>query len=150
MSRAGTRSLAVAGATAAAVAGWVVIGPIAGADLVVVGNNGRTLTVGVGAVIFLSVLAGLAAWALLALLERVTTRARVIWLAAAAVVLLLSFAPLTGSDATTETRVGLAALHVVVAAVLIPVMWRSSTDNSSGLRRAPGPTTAGRKPGKAS
>lgn len=110
MSQAGARALAVVGAAAAAVAGWAVVGPIAGADLVVEGDNGRTLTVGVGAVIFLGVLAGLGAWALLALLERITIRARVIWLAAAAVALVLGFAPLLGSDASTGTRIGLGAL----------------------------------------
>ncbi|WP_051571383.1 DUF6069 family protein [Cryptosporangium arvum] len=141
MSRAGTRALAVLGSTAAAVAGWVVIGPIAGADLVVEGNNGRTITVGVGAVIFLSVLAGLVAWALLALLERFTSRARPIWVALAAVGLLLSFAPLTGSEASTGTRVGLGLLHVLVAAILVPVMWRSGAPRA---RQLTGPTTGPR------
>jgi hypothetical protein len=126
MSRAGTRALAVAGATAAAVAGWIVIGPVAGADLVVDGNNGRALTVGIGAVVFLALLAGLAGWALLAALERVTARARPIWLAVAAIALLLSFAPLTGSSASGGTRLGLGLLHVLVAAILIPVMWRTA------------------------
>ncbi|MFI5957703.1 DUF6069 family protein [Cryptosporangium sp. NPDC051539] len=125
MSRAATRALAVVGAVAAAVAGWIVVGPIAGADLRVDGN-GRALTVGVGPVVFLTLLAGLAGWGLLALLERITARARIVWAVVAAVVLLLSFAPITGSDATTGTRIGLGLLHVLVAAVLIPVMWRTA------------------------
>ncbi|GAA0284365.1 hypothetical protein GCM10009539_85670 [Cryptosporangium japonicum] len=129
------------GATLAALAGWVVIGPIAGADLVVEGNNGRTITVGVGPVIVLSMAAGLVAWALLALLERFTTRARAIWVVLAVIGLLLSFAPLTGSDASTGTRAGLAALHLVVAAVLIPVLWRTSTPRT---RQLTGPTTVSR------
>ena len=65
------RALAVLGATAAALAVWVVAVPLAGVDLAA--RTGATeQPVGPGAVAVSALLAGLAAWALLAVLERFT------------------------------------------------------------------------------
>jgi len=126
MSRTAVRVLAVGAAAAAALAGWCVVGPLAGVELTVDGANGRTVTVGAGIVVVLSLVAGLAGWALLALLERTTRRARGLWTAIAVVVLILSFAPLADGTIGTGTRVGLGSLHLVVAAVLIPAMRRTA------------------------
>lgn len=84
--------------------------------------------IGVGAVLFVSLLAGSAAWGLLALLERVTAaRARLLWTVAAAVVLVLSLGgPLSGSGTTGDARATLVALHLVVGAVLITGLVRSA------------------------
>jgi hypothetical protein len=74
-----------------------------------------------------ALLASLAGWGLLALLERFTARARGVWTLVAALVLLASFAtPLSGEGIPTATRAALLAMHAAVAAVLVPVMRRTS------------------------
>ena len=118
------RVVAVTAATAAALAAWVLTGPVAGIDVTV--QSGETIQpVGPGAVTIASLVAGLAAWALLALLERLVRRPRRIWTAVAITVLVLSLAGPLGSGADSASAATLAAMHFVVAAVLIPVL-RSS------------------------
>ena len=60
-------------------------------------------------------------WAALALLERYVRRARGIWTALACAVLLLSFVPIAIEQATGDTKIMLALIHIAVAAVLVPV-----------------------------
>jgi hypothetical protein len=119
------RLLAVTGATAAALAAWTLTGPVAGIDMTV--HSGETVqAIGPGAVITASLVAGLAAWASLAVLERFVTRPRRTWSAIALTVFVLSLAgPLVGG-VDTASKATLAGLHVIVAAVLILVL-RSST-----------------------
>jgi len=119
------RAGAVLGATAAATTSWVLNVPIAGADLVVRSGTG-TAEVEPAAVLLTALGAGLAAWALLAILERAGPRARRAWPAVAVGVLALSLAgPLTaGID--WPTRLALAGLHLSVGVVLIPALWRST------------------------
>jgi len=112
------RALTVAGATAAALVVWALAGPVAGIDLAA-RSAGSTRTVGPGAIAAVSLVAGLAAWALLALMERLTRRPGRVWTIIAAVVLVLSLpGPLGGVGAAA--RAVLAGLHLAVAAVLIP------------------------------
>ncbi len=121
-----TRLLAVVGSALAAVAVWAV------AEFGL-GINVREPAGDVGAanVVFASVVASLAGWALLALLERVTARAARWWPAIATTVALLSLvAPLTMPGVTTSSRVVLALLHLVVAATLIPLLSRTARGNS--------------------
>jgi hypothetical protein len=95
------------------------------------GGSGPIRDLAAGNVVFASALASLAGWALLAVLERVTTRARTIWTSIAVVVAVLSLGgPLTAAAVTTASRAVLAALHVVVAAVLIPLLARTSPSRS--------------------
>lgn len=76
-------------------------------------------------VILVTALAGLAAWGLLALLERATSRAKNVWTAIAVIVFVVSlFGPL-GSGVDTSSKVVLACLHVGAAATIIPLMLRS-------------------------
>jgi hypothetical protein len=68
-----------------------------------------------------------AAWALLALLERLTIRARKLWAVIAIVALMLSLAtPLSGTGITAANRLVLLLIHVSVGAVLIPTLYWSS------------------------
>jgi len=121
-----TRALAVIGAAAATLAIWAVADPLVGVDLTVrTGVGASARQVGPAAVAFVSVLAGLAGWALLAVLERVTARARPVWIVIALVVLLLSFAGPLGT-VTTAAKVALAGMHLAAAAVLIPALARST------------------------
>ncbi|GIG87530.1 DUF6069 family protein [Plantactinospora endophytica] len=65
---------------------------------------------------------GLLGWGTLALLERFTRHARAIWTGLATVVLVLSFVPLGIELATTDTKILLGVMHVVVAAALVPML----------------------------
>jgi hypothetical protein len=112
---------AIAAATAAALATWVVAVPIAGVELEV-RRDGDTRAVGAAEVILTTVLAGLVAWGARALLERWTARPRRIWLSLAALVLLLTLAGPIGSAVTTGATLALIALHLVVGAILIAVL----------------------------
>lgn len=118
------RALAVAATVAVTLAGWAVAGPLAGVRLAVRSGD-TTRVVGPASVAVVSLLVGLAAWGLLALLERVTGRARAIWIAVALVVLVLSLAgPLGG--ATPAATVSLLCLHLSAGAVLIPLLARTA------------------------
>jgi Family of unknown function (DUF6069) len=120
------RALGVLGAALAALAIWVVADQLLGANLLVRSGGGSTQSVGAGTVVAASLLAALLGWALLAVLERRTSRARAVWTGVALVVLLLSLSgPLTGGT-TPSTRATLVLMHLTVAAVLIPTLRRSS------------------------
>jgi hypothetical protein len=121
-----TRLLALVGAAAAALAVWALADPLAGVDLTVRTGGDGTQQIGSGEVVLVSLLAGLAGWALLDLLERFTARAREIWTLTALVVLVLSlFGPL-GAAVTASAAVVLAGMHLAVGAVLIPLLARSA------------------------
>lgn len=123
------RLVVVAGAVVAAVAVYLVATLIAGQDLRGPAMNDRApAEITVGAVLAASAFVSLLGWALLALLERFTARARTIWTIVALVVLLVSLGgPLTGTGVSTGNRVGLVLLHLAVAAVLIPLLPGRST-----------------------
>jgi hypothetical protein len=73
-------------------------------------------------IIVFTLVFALLGWGVLALLERVTRRAKTIWTALAGVVLALSFVPIAIEQATGDTKVMLALIHLAVAAVLVPVL----------------------------
>ena len=87
-------------------------------------------TVGVDYVVGASLIASLAGWALLALLERRTPRARSIWTVVAIVVLLVSVSLPLSIATTTGSKTVLALMHVAVAVVLIPVLRRGATSRN--------------------
>lgn len=77
-------------------------------------------------VVIAAAVSALAGWALLALLERLTTRARTAWTAIAVVVLLLSLLVGPTAGISGSAKAGLALLHLAVGAVVITGMrWRS-------------------------
>jgi hypothetical protein len=112
------RLVVVAGASVAALAVWAVADPLAGIDLTV-RLSGAEQHVGAGAVVAASLVAGFAAWASLALLERLTRRGRRIWTVLAVVVLALSLSGPLGAVGAASL-VALACMHLTVGAVLIP------------------------------
>jgi hypothetical protein len=78
--------------------------------------------------------ASLAAWGLLALLERLTAHPRTLWTAIAVLALLISLGgPLSGTGITSANRVALALMHLSVAAVLIPLLPRTAPDSRERL-----------------
>lgn len=119
------RAAAVVAAVAAALAVWVIAVPLLGVDLQVTPGPGEPQAVGVANVVVSGLLAGLAAWGSLAVLERLTTRARPIWTVVAVAVLALSLmGPQAGT--TTATTATLVAMHLAVGAALIPVLARTT------------------------
>lgn len=114
-----TRALIVLAATSGAVIVWVVAARLAGVDLTIRQGDRAPTEIGIALVVVTALLAGLAGWGLLALLERRTSRPAKVWPAVASVVMALSLVlPLT-SDATTGAHLTLALMHLVVGAVLI-------------------------------
>jgi hypothetical protein len=109
---------------------WLVAVPVLGVDLRGPAGPGSTETepIVLPAVIVMSLGAGLAGWALLAVLERFTGRARYIWTAVAVLVLLVSYGgPLAAVGLPTASRITLALMHTAVGAVLIAALPRTST-----------------------
>ncbi len=133
-SRAAAAGLAAVGAFLV----WLVADPLLGVDSDVT-RSGTTTVVGPGMVILMSLGAGLAGWAFLALLERFTAQARRVWVITASVVLLLSLAmPFNSGEIATDAKVSLLLMHLVVGAVLIPLYARTASgrsrkDSSTGL-----------------
>jgi peptidoglycan/LPS O-acetylase OafA/YrhL len=122
-----TRALSVGGAIVAAVAVWVVAVPLLGLHLIIRFGSGAPQTIAVGFVVGATLIASLAAWGLLALLERRTARARSIWTIVAVAVLIVSLALPFSAGTTTTSKVVLALMHVAVAAVLIPGLRAGSS-----------------------
>ena len=123
--RARIRFLAVLGATAAASGVWVLAEAL-GVDLAVQRRPGSIEPVGPAAVLLSSLVAALAGWAALAVLEHVVARARTAWTGLALLVLVASMVgPLAGGT-STAAKAALAGMHLAVAAVLVPALRRSS------------------------
>ncbi len=120
-----TRALAVLGAAGAALGVWT-LAELIGVDLAVQRRPGQLEAIGPAAVLLSSLIASLAGWASLAVLERFTARVRTAWTVLALLVLTLSLGgPLTGGI-TPGAKVALAGMHLAVAAVLIPALRRTA------------------------
>lgn len=128
VARAATAALAVA----VAVVVWTVATQVFDIEVLSPEMGGEPpAPISAAQVVAASAAASLAAWGLLAALERLTKRPRRLWLSTAAGAFVLSLgAPLTGAGITGANQATLAALHVAVAAVVIPGMLRTT--------RAPG------------
>ena len=114
-----TSMATVLGATAAAVAIWIVA-TAAGADLTVSFGTGQPIQkVTVVNVVVAALVGSLAGWGLLALLRRFTTNARAIWTVIAIVFALFSLAGPLSTISSTGTKVALGAMHLAVATVVI-------------------------------
>ncbi len=128
-SRTRQRLLAVLAAPVAALIVWLLAVPVLGADLVV--KSGDTLQEVVAPmVVLVALVAALAGWGLLAVLERITARARLVWTVVTLVFLALSLLGPLGSAANSFARTTLVCMHLVVGAVVILLLRRSSTARS--------------------
>lgn len=116
------RALGIPVTIAAALAVWAV-GNVAGADYVITDSMG-TARVDAVATAGTTLVLALLGWGVLALLERITRFGTRAWTVLAIVVAAASMIPVVLVDATTATRIALAAIHLVVAAVLIPAYVR--------------------------
>lgn len=121
------RALAVLAAVAAAVALWTIARFALGVDVREPRWSGPPVELEAVNVALASVVAALAGWALLAALERFTARAARWWAMIAAVIAVASsLGPLTTPGLAWSSRLVLVLLHLVVGAVLIPLLYRSS------------------------
>jgi hypothetical protein len=118
---------AIVGATViAAFAVWALLSQVAGLDLEAE-QGGSTMHIGGASVFIASVVMALAGWGLLALLERRTANARKIWTIVALIGCALSLGSPLISGIGAGAKLGLASLHLVVGAVLIPGLRRTSS-----------------------
>ncbi|XAS67586.1 DUF6069 family protein [Micrococcaceae bacterium Sec5.7] len=114
------RGLSVAAAAALALIEWIVVVKLAGIPLTIEEMYaGASREVGWAAVIVTAVGSGLAAWLLLAVLERFTAKGPRIWVVTAVAALLLSVSGPLSAASTIGVQVALILMHVSVAAVLI-------------------------------
>jgi hypothetical protein len=120
-----TRALAIVAAAGATFTGWTIAHQLAGVDLIVDTGSGPA-TVTPAAVALATVVAGLAAWGLLALVERRTQRAAAVWSGIVSTLLLISLLGPIGSAVGAAATAALVAMHLAAGAVLIPIMARSS------------------------
>jgi hypothetical protein len=117
--------VAIAIAATATGLAWL-LGRLAHVDYIVATSIG-TRTITLGLTIVATVVAGLAGWVVIALLERYTSSPRRVWIALTLVVLALSIAPVFWTTANLGTQLMLTALHCVAAAVLIPALPQRRT-----------------------
>jgi hypothetical protein len=112
------RAVIAAAAVAVASILWAAA-RLAGADLTVAMAGRPPMEITLGMVATVASLAALSGWALLAVLERVTGRARSLWTGAASLVLLGSLIMPSAVDATVGARLALTLMHLTVGGVLI-------------------------------
>jgi hypothetical protein len=130
------RALAVGGAALAPTTVWL-LAQVTGVELEVIMAGQPPMVISLPFVVATALAASLAGWAALALLQRMIGRARALWTGLAITALLASFGPVAIAEATAETRILLALMHIVVAGVLIlgmrgTVPAHGSTDGRQG------------------
>ncbi len=138
--RSRARLLGVAAAVLLAEAVWVLAEFVLGIRLQAPAGTGSPEPVDIGPlnVAVASVVLSLVGWAGLAALERLTPHAHRVWLVVALVALAASLAmPLSGSGVSTADRAVLVLMHVAVAAVLIPILYRTSPGRLTDPSRQP-------------
>src|SRR4029077_2721056 len=115
----------VLGATAAAVAIWIVA-TLAGAELTATFGAGQPIQkVTVINVVVAALVGSLAGWGLLALLRPVETHRRAIWTVIAIIFALFSLGGPLSTISSAGTKVALVAMHLVVATVVIVGLRRT-------------------------
>jgi len=101
------------------------------------GGASGTSDVGPLQVIIASGIGSLMGWALLALLERFSSRAGAVWVAVVLLALLASLGgPLSGTGIAAANRGVLVCMHLLVAAIVIPSFYLSSSARSTGAEAA--------------
>ena len=125
------RALCAAGGALAAALAWIVEVPLLGIHLNFRFGTGHIQTIAVGQVIGVTVAASLLGWLLLALLERRTPHARLLWTTIALAALAASLALPLAVATTTSAAAGLIAMHLTVGAAVIPAMARTARQGAT-------------------
>ncbi|WP_433787881.1 DUF6069 family protein [Actinomycetospora sp. CA-101289] len=117
------RALGIVATLGVTLAVWL-SGHLAGADYWITDSQG---TVRIDALVTtqVTVVLSLVGWGVLALLERLTRWGTTVWTVLAAIVVAASMIPILLVEATTPTRIALAAVHLAVGAVLVPALVRA-------------------------
>lgn len=113
------RALVVAGAIAAAIVPWLVA-QLTGTTLEVDMAGQAPPVIGLPQVLIVAVVASLAGWGAVEVLSRITRRAAAAWTVLSVAVLVVSLLPIISADISAGVGAYLAAMHLAVAAVLIP------------------------------
>ena len=124
------RLLTVAGGTLGALAVWAVAEWVVGLDLRTPASSSgqQPQELNAAVVAAASAVGGLAGWGVLAALERFSLNAGRVWVAVALIALLASMGtPLSGHGVSAGDRMALIGMHLAVAAVVIPFLYRSSS-----------------------
>src|ERR1700730_10732019 len=126
------RALCAAGGALAATLAWIVEVPLLGIHLNVrfgpghmQTGTGHILTIAIGQVIGVTVAASLFGWLLLALLERRTPHARLLWTTIALAALAASLALPLGFAATSSAVLGLIVMCATRGSPVTPAMART-------------------------
>ena len=91
-------------------------------------GGGDPQQLGVPAVALASLVGGLLGWAALVVAERLSRNGRMIWLPTVVAGAFLSLSgPASGAGVGTGDRFALALLHLTVAGVVIPLLYRTTT-----------------------
>jgi len=93
----------------------------------IVDTGGGYQTTGFAQVIVVTMMAGLAAWGLLALLEQWTSRAKAIWMAISVFLFVISLLGPLGTGVNATSTAVLVCMHVSTAATIIPLIRRSTS-----------------------
>jgi len=123
------RLVAVVGGVAAAEAVWLVAELVFGIHVQAPAGSGypQPVDIGPGMVALAAAVLALCGWGVLAVLERLTARARGMWLVLALLALVASLGlPLSGSGVPTAGRVVLVLMHLAVAVIVVPALYRTS------------------------
>ena len=120
------RALCAVGGVLAAALAWIAEVPLLGIHLNYRFGAGHIQTIEVGQVVGVTVAASLLGWLLLALLERRTPRARLLWTTVALAALAASLALPLAVATTSSAVAGLIAMHLTVGAAVIPAMARTA------------------------
>jgi len=122
----------VVGAVAAALMLWAVAEPLLGINLrAPASGDAPNSDIGPVMVTIASLVPALLGWGLLVLLQRFTAHARTAWTVVGCVVLAISlFGPLSGEGISSANRVVLLFMHLLVGAVVIFGLRRTSQDRA--------------------
>jgi uncharacterized protein DUF6069 len=120
------RPVILVAATAAPLLVWLVARVGFGLDVRSPTFNGQHFEIGPVLVLLTALVPCLLGWGFLVFLERMATRARVIWIAVALIGLALSLSmPLSGMGPSVGDRIALVLMHLSVGVVLIPGLART-------------------------
>jgi len=120
------RHAAMAATVATAAASWAVVTHLAGVHLGIQLPHAAPSTVALGPTIGAAATTTLFGWAVLALLETRVSRPRRTWVGVAVLVVAGSLGLPIAFATTTSATFGLAAIHLAVAAVAIPLLARTA------------------------